>query len=351
MKSGEARKLASEYSTAYWAEVICTRCGGPYVLGNRSDYTDRLRIGIPKHWKCSDCLEIERGEELERHKHTFEERRSYLQRQYNLAHREQRSALSLSLEDAVYLLAMVRQGASEDFKIIAPIETFREPLTPAKGRDHEVAVHLIAGSILVPHPESSPNAFVWEGPSAGNIYTLKTSWGWPLGDDGIPMQDVVSELEALFRNSQWLEPWRDQWLTLWKKIAQQECLEYLLLAMKDHHFDFHPGEKTFSVLSELLEVYSVGQVWRIIWNATTNAVAYRERSGIPRAQAANSVVGGMQRYGENARAQGWKLEPFRRERRCPQSVISQVFFNVVVQLGGDYLGVTADASLESAIVP
>jgi hypothetical protein len=356
LKTGEAKKISSANSTAYSASAVCSRCGTPYIFNHRSDYTERLRAGIPNCWKCSECLEIERGEELERHKAIFEKRHQVIRERYSLKSHEQKPIMSLTLEDAVYLLSMIRHGATEDFSRIVPIKDFRESLMPmptGENNDHDLAVHLIQRQLLLPHPESSPDSFIWEGPNEGNIYTKKIIWGWPLGasENGRTLQDLAAELETMFRDRLWLEPWREQWLSLWQKIALQECLEYLTLVMKEHHLTHNPGPKTNAVISELLETYAVGQVWRIVWTATTNAIAYRERSGIPKAQAANSVVGGMQRYGENARANGWMLKPFRRERRCPQSIVSQVFFNAVVQLGDEYLNVVGNESISSAVVP
>jgi hypothetical protein len=216
---------------------------------------------------------------------------------------------------------------------------------------HEVLSDLFRAKVLVPHPKSSIDAFIWEGLHQSSFYTLRVSWGLPIGGSSLDLQSLINRIETSFRNQKWLEIWKEQWLDLWKKVALWECLEYLNLVMKEHHFDFTPGEKTMTVLAELLEMYSVGQVWRIIWISTTNAVAYKERSGIPKSQAANSVVGGMQRYGERARSEGWRLDPFKRDRRIPQSMISQVLFNAVLQLGESYLGVTADESIASAVVP
>jgi hypothetical protein len=354
LKAGEAKKISSANSTAYSPDAFCNRCGTPYIFNHRSDYIERLRAGIPNSWKCSDCLEIERGEDLERHKAILEKRRQAIRERHSLTSRKQQPIMSMTLEDAVYLLSMIRHGASEDFSRIIPISEFREPLMPnCENNDHDVAVHLIQRQLLSPHPESNPDSFIWEGPNEGNIYTKKIIWGWPLGasETSLSLRDLAAELETMFRDHLWLEPWQDQWLPLWQKIAVQECLEYLMLVMKEHHLTHPLGPKTYAVISELLETYAVGQVWRIAWTATTQAVAYKERSGIPRAQAANSIVGSMQRYGENARANGWTLKPFRRERRCPQSIVSQVFFNAVVQLGDGYLDVVGNKSIASAVVP
>ncbi|MEL7436482.1 MAG: hypothetical protein AAFN11_21255, partial [Chloroflexota bacterium] len=49
--------------------------------------------------------------------------------------------------------------------------------------------------------------------------------------------------------------------------------------------------------------------------------------------AANTVVGSIQRQSERAKAEGWEIKPYNRNYNSPQSIVSEVFFNVVLQIG------------------
>jgi hypothetical protein len=103
--------------------------------------------------------------------------------------------------------------------------------------------------------------------------------------------------------------------------------------MTAHKFSFNPGDKTYFVSNGVLEDYSIAQVYYFIWSATTNAAAYQVREGIQRVHAANVVIGSIQKKAERALAEGWQPKAYRRDFRCPQSVVSSVLFNLVLQIG------------------
>lgn len=54
------------------------------------------------------------------------------------------------------------------------------------------------------------------------------------------------------------------------------------------------------------------------------------RSNTPKAQAANSVVGGIERKFERYLANNWEIKAFRRDFRLPISIVSQVLFNTTL---------------------
>jgi hypothetical protein len=91
---------------------------------------------------------------------------------------------------------------------------------------------------------------------------------------------------------------KNEALIIWKEIALNECLEYFKYQMDKVKFDFNPGEKTSTVFKDLLEHFSVAQIYGIIYKAIANAIRYYQETNIARKQAANSVIGNCQRYGE-----------------------------------------------------
>jgi superfamily II helicase len=118
LKAGDAKKIAFEHSVAFSRKFSCHRCGTLYIFENRSDYTERLKYGIHNEWICKDCTEILKGEAREKHRQVLEERRNSLIRNYDLNKIPQQDINLFSLQDAVYFLAMVRQGASESLELI-----------------------------------------------------------------------------------------------------------------------------------------------------------------------------------------------------------------------------------------
>ena len=77
-----------------------------------------------------------------------------------------------------------------------------------------------------------------------------------------------------------------------------------------------------------------------LWSAVKNSAAFYMRTdGIHKKQAANTVVGNIEKNFERAFIQGWEVKAFRRNYHMPQSKISRVLFNVLLHTddGGFYL--------------
>ena len=120
---------------------------------------------------------------------------------------------------------------------------------------------------------------------------------------------------------------------IWKDIALNECLDYLIYHMDKVGFKFSIGDKTIAVINELLDSFSVSQIFAIIYKAITNATRYYQENGVSRKQAANSVISRCQGFGERALIEGWELTRYNRVKELPQSSLSKVLFNKLYKIG------------------
>jgi hypothetical protein len=104
------------------------------------------------------------------------------------------------------------------------------------------------------------------------------------------------------------------------------------MCLDEHGLPFKAGEKTIAVMEDALETFSIGQAYNFIWRAVRDAAAYMVRERVPAARAANSTVGNIQRAVERARAEGWDMKAYNRDRRLPVSAVSHTFFTVAMQV-------------------
>ena len=100
---------------------------------------------------------------------------------------------------------------------------------------------------------------------------------------------------------------------------------------------FKPGEKTTQTFLSLLNEFSVGQMWCFIWRAAKDAAAYYQRGGVSKKQAANSVVGSVQRQTERAIAGEWEVPNYRRIPQIPNSLVTQVLFVTALKIGDNWM--------------
>lgn len=329
--SNQLTKLVAQYCDALSTDDTCSECQKPYVFSSRSDF--QQRNGRKWAWKCEECR---RKEEERREAERIEAQKQYriiIQEAYGSATCGPIDPRKLSFENAVYLLSFIRLCATEDFSFATSVDSVEDHLSPTTDMDADIIKQLFRENLIFVHPNSPADAF--DGEKAERFYLFKVLWNLPFGLASENPKDFTNDLEAIFRTSDWPNEWRESRLWLWKKVALNECLQYLAVALGEHGLNLNPGEKTVLVIINLLEDYSVAQIYNMIWRSAKDAAAFLVRERVTKQHAANTVVGAIQRYGERAKAEKWDIKSYGRHWSCPQSMVSQVLFNAVLRIGDD----------------
>lgn len=120
---------------------------------------------------------------------------------------------------------------------------------------------------------------------------------------------------------------------LWKTIAMAECVEYLLYQIKRVGWSFTPGEKTRVVINELLEEFSVSEIYAIIYSSVTYACRLYEERKMGKKQAANTVVSICRTTADKIRDGKWERRSYGRIKEAPQSILSSYYFDSVLKIG------------------
>ncbi len=249
----------------------------------------------------------------------------------------------LPFEVAIYLVSVIRAGANENYSAIRPLELFETRLSPQEKYDYDIVRMLFNAGQLFVHPDSPPEAFtpLVDG-QIDRIYIGKVMWLWrPTVSDAQRKEPwrLAAEIESMFREGNWPKRWREagEHIEVWRKIALNECFAYLQHSLEQHQMTFQPGDKTTQTFLSLLNDFSVGQMWSFIWRAAKDAAAYYQRGGISKQQAANSVIGSIQRQGERALAENWEVPNYRRIPQLPVSMVSQVLFVTALKIGDNWI--------------
>lgn len=321
-------KVVAEHCSATSSQDSCTSCGAPYVFSSRADFQQRLRSSWS--WQCELCIYKERELQQAEQKLAQQRFRDLIQSKYSLTNSVM-DCWDLSLESAVYYLAFARLCATEDFSFAVPLDSVKRQLSPTPAFDFEILCHLNDNEIITANPNSALEAFVRE--EASRFYPKKVMWNLPCTPLSNNPKDFASELEELLRSEPWPPHWSKSRISLWEKVALQECLQYLAYTLTQHGLALNPGEKTLLVFTNALKDFSVAQIYGFIWRAAKDAAAYYVRERIPKQQAANTVVGAIQRQAERAKAESWDIKPYGRVWDCPQSMLSEVLFNAVLKIG------------------
>jgi hypothetical protein len=97
-----------------------------------------------------------------------------------------------------------------------------------------------------------------------------------------------------------------------------------LLAQRGYELE-KLGEKTHTIFENLIQGFSVSEVFFISWTTVRDTTDYIVRKGIRNWHGKNIFIGAIQRKADRARAEGWSLHRARRDYNCPQTVISATF--------------------------
>lgn len=244
---------------------------------------------------------------------------------------------SLTLRDAVYVSALIRQSLSEDLSRVAPYTPGPPRLAPTGDHLREITRHLQSKSLLAVDPESKLDAFVFneELTEAHSYYPSEVDWLFLPGLDTKEKQQFLRDLAAAIE-SHWPETWQGDTLGLWREIAKAEAFEYFfhLLEQRGYRLD-KVGEKTHAVFDFLIERFAVSKIYNLMWQAVRDVTDYNVKNNVPTFRAKNNFVGAIQRKAEKYIARGWELKDSRRDFDCPQTWISSTFFDTFMKVEED----------------
>ena len=339
-------KLYTLFPPIICEDIICPVCNEPMYKerDSKSSYSWNKKkpfCAICGHTdeiicKCNYCIaEREKVRKLneERKVRILQEKREKIKKVYDL-NIVPVNYSELNFREKVFLGALLRTSLSEDMEVILPLNDEERELAPTIGYIKEILSYLIGRGVISVDSNSSIDAFLdsneekdIEFPNVYYITMVKYRINI-VGDE-----DIKNILSKIINPKSFSDADKEDALNIWKEIALEECIEYFEYQMKSVRFDFNIGEKTIAIFKDLLENFSVSQIYGIIYKSVANATKYYQESSVSKKQAANSVIGGCQRYAERAMINNWELAKYSRIKELPQSMISEFFFDRVIGVG------------------
>lgn len=248
----------------------------------------------------------------------------------------------LTHTDALYFISIVRHSSDENFEFITPYDEKNPELAPTFEFKNEIVRHLYSKGFIWIGFESDVDAFVYDDELTHTTAYYPTRVLWKLLPNlSLPAKkDYIKKLEKVIKADEHPDSWLPDINSLWEKIAKYECIEYLLYSAAKRDLPIEKvGEKTHSIFENVLEDYSIGQVFNLIFQSAMSTNDYAIRENVPKYMAKNMFIGNIQRKADKAKAEGWKIKNSRRDFNCPQSVISETFFHSFMGIGSSILEV------------
>lgn len=324
-------------------DELCPNCNVPLVKDRRSKSASKYNTNISyclqcghsntPYCKCNICEQARlKAKAIREYEEEMEkaEKVKRINQVYGIEC-EKRKVDSLSFRERVYLGALLRCALSEDMSTILPLDKIDKSLAPSSELNFEILRYLKDNNIIRVDPNSSISAFVddedTEFPYTYYIYKVNYLINIDFNED------YKEGISKIINPKELKECDKEKALKIWQEISLEESLEYLQYQMENVKFNFNVGDKTKSVFKDMLESFSVSQIYGIIFKSVANATKYYQESSVSKKQAANSVIGGCQRLSEKAKINNWDMVKYSRIKELPQSEISEFFFDRVVGIG------------------
>lgn len=339
-------------------EIACETCGQAQRYYSRNGYLEeQRRYRRYGNWTCWDCLCEEdrrrREEEGKRREIVEQETLALRRRQKQLvekayARHDARDYLlptELSLASAIYFLSSLKAGGPVCLSNVLECGAGRcdEPdifsprliqnISPTKTFDEEILDRLKSRGVIAVSPVSEPEAFDFDEDIIVGYDPEKVLWDVLPNVPAEERLSFIRQVEDRLRRREH-KTWPDEWPSVWRNIAVAECVQFLVYSLERHDYSYKPDGQATDLFSDLVNNYSVAQVFKLIDKAVRDFADFARRQRWP--MKASRVVEKIRSNEAYYRSQGWAIFSFqKRPTFPPQSVISRIFFDTVLRVGND----------------
>lgn len=241
----------------------------------------------------------------------------------------------LSLTDKIFIGALLREGISENYDFIKPIVGFINPFAPTHEFSSEIFIRLSVIMAIMVDPDTDPESIEINEVHSGvyRSYGYRVKWKLNIICEELDKTELI---EFITNPTDLDYSEYDDILVLWKKIALYESIEYFRYMINRYlSVDYKIGNKTKRVLNDLINHYSVAQIYGIIKKAVMKAVIVYARGVESRKHAVNSITDYVESIGEKEKTKKRALKKHNRVKVCPESALSKFFFDRVIKIGSE----------------
>lgn len=280
------QKLVQQSCKAFSTRILYRYCGSKYEFSNRADF--QVSQWLAGSYICKKCRSELEPQTLGK---AAQGSGDHGRVAIAYAQGETLDPEKLTLSESVFFLSAMRAGANKSLTELSPLQSFRGKLSPRKSFDLEILSSLYHSGVIGVHSDSGYDAFALQSDPLVQPSLDTVSWILPVDPKTRTTLGLIEAIELALKDDTWLGHRESEVLLLWRRIAVEECIEYLEMAMEDHKLPLSPGDRTRTNFEELIRHYSVAQAYNMIWRAAKDAAAFYVREGVTKSYAAATVPG------------------------------------------------------------
>lgn len=271
--------------------------------------------------KCTKCTE----EKQQKKESEEREKREWINKT-----REELPTVSIAkIQELIILGSLRQQSTSEDLNIISPVSQSIDYFYPlATNKKYLELVQSVSEFLLPISPECmsiKDGEVSWSGLHAYHEINASKA----CKDDIDPFKHESLNMDARIRSNEFNKFLED--------LMIDESINYLNIVKSRYRFDMDYGEKTTTILKELLQEFTISQLFSLIWTGCKNAAAFYQRSPMNRQNASKSCITFVKKYADLCKQKGWDVRSYGRENHNPESTISNFIMKRVLGMDDDII--------------
>lgn len=328
-------------------ELVCPYCTGALIRYRASRALGKYHA---RSWECPVCGHTAepgcrchecRMRELAAHEAAIARKRDIIVGKLARPEGSPLELSELSLVERVVLGTIARIGLTSDCGRTYPFDCQPYPVFPDSEMEGLLVEMLLSRTILSIHPDSDIDAFGIDEDSLAISYDRRRV-------SFRPNVALSGSREAAMRallSPQTLPAVTPEALALWRLVVYYETIEIFQYRMKVFGFSYRIGKETQAFFEDAIEKLSPGELYAVIWLSAKNAAAYSVEKKVSRPQAGNSVLVRMRSSVDKVLSGQYRRISYERPRECPQSLLSQYFFNSLLGICDRYWSMTPGQAL------
>lgn len=273
--------------------------------------------------QCDACNQIRIKENEERQKRIFDHYSSITQKSKPI------SIKDMTLEQRLHYGMIIKHFITEDFqKIEVTLPTL--PALIAKIIDEAIDEH-----IFLIDPNSPPHHF-----DENLLHKKYDIWLIPniIKNPEDSLQDIMTEMMS---PKNLIEQKPNEILQIWQNFCVQKSLEILTHYFKMHALSFSFGDKTLSILEQIVQKIPLSKVGYIFYIAVDKAVAFSSRNRLSKKHTMNCAINLCEKFAIRSIQENWIIH----DRSVSLTLLEDFFFYNILGLGDE--GTKTIPSLEA----
>ncbi|WP_434145372.1 hypothetical protein [Photobacterium leiognathi] len=317
-------KRKSKTGSSYSMEYFCLEC----------EHKEGHHYSRPLVCTCTPCSE--KRAEAARAKRAANLEKIY--QEYDLEKKVMLKYSDLSFRHKCYLLSLFLMQSESELNRIKPLNNSGSAvdLSPTDNFDNEIILKLHRDSVIAVDACSPFSAF---DPSDDfkSFYYRDVFWVVNVSLDGsrrLSLEELFKLVYVELRDGIQLE-WEEDSKALVFKLAEEEVAKYLGICLEQLQLPDAP-KKTSEVIKEILNEFSVSEIYYFIKKATENAhLFYAKGKAESRKHAVNTIPSKVLYLATRASNEGWDVYKYNRIYGTERSQLNIVLFDLVIGGGDD----------------